>query len=227
MKPTGRKFAVVFLVAAMLFGVVVLSGYWNSRSPDEISTSDPVASADGSGTHDDLSIEEEIDEALASLSVEDRFRLFNDNAWSSPAAATVNDNIAVRSQPALRTARTAEELRKQWESAYRRAQQAKYTTVHACEGCGMTNGRLSPDGHLETHHVISVLRIFNERLNPALIGDPDNLIVLCRGGRYDCHITIGHDPDGPSGPESPNTHQSNPRVRQDAAARLRKLSRRH
>ncbi len=76
-----------------------------------------------------------------------------------------------------------------------------YITKHPeCEACcGAEN--------LNVHHVVP----FHD--DPSLELDESNLITLCR----DCHFRLGHDPDGPSGPEKPNWKKSNPNVRRDAA----------
>lgn len=121
-------------------------------------------------------------------------------------------------------ARTPEELRAQFATDYDHGRKEKLSEVNYCEACGKTElqlKKLDPAAHLETHHVDSVKRIFKERLPTSLIGDPKNMIVLCRtkGGGH--HFLIGHDPDGP-GPATPNFQESNPNVRRDAAAALRK-----
>ena len=66
-------------------------------------------------------------------------------------------------------------------------------------------------------------RIWQEKLDPELIGDVGNLIVLCRGKGGGCHFRVGHDPDGP-GPRQPNFAESNPNVRRDAAKLLAKTT---
>ena len=75
----------------------------------------------------------------------------------------------------------------------------KYVAEHpVCEACGT-------DQNLNVHHI----KPFHE--HPELELDFGNLITLCR----EHHFTIGHDPDGPNGPERPNWKSSNPDVRQD------------
>ena len=119
----------------------------------------------------------------------------------------------------------AEELRGRYAYAYSRARAEKLMEKPRCEGCGKTEKQLAiSGGHLETHHVISVLRIFTEDLDPEMVAHPSNLIVLCRNGKYNCHFTIGHDPDGPDKPLPPNWKESNKSVRRDAAKRLLTLA---
>lgn len=93
-----------------------------------------------------------------------------------------------------------QDLRAEYAAAYHRARVAKLKEIDHCEACGTTAA-------LECHHVISVDRIFHEGLDPKLIGDESNLIVLCRTNGAGCHKAYGH-PDG--------WGKSNPRVRQDA-----------
>lgn len=95
-----------------------------------------------------------------------------------------------------------QDLRAEYAAAYHRARVEKLKQVDHCEACGIKSS-------LETHHVISVDRIFHERLNPELVGDVNNLIVLHRGTDGGCHRKYGH-PDG--------WDKSNPNVRKDAAA---------
>lgn len=83
----------------------------------------------------------------------------------------------------------------------------KWTTVRnrfvedhpVCEACG-------GDDDLNVHHIMP----FHE--SPELELEASNLITLCR----DHHFDIGHDPDGPEGPRTPNWKLSNPHVRSDA-----------
>lgn len=98
----------------------------------------------------------------------------------------------------------AQDLRAKYHAAYERARKIKLAKIGYCEACGKKS-------HLECHHVISVERIFNEGLDPELIGDPANLIVLDR----EHHFEIGH---------LRNFSTSNPHVRRDAAAMLRKTT---
>lgn len=115
-----------------------------------------------------------------------------------------------------------EDLRAKYATAYNKARTWKLTRIHACEACGKTASQLKAiGGHLETHHVISVEEIWTRHLDAGLIGDPDNLIVLCRMTGGGCHFLVGHDPDGP-GPAKPNFKKSNPNVRRDAARQLAK-----
>jgi len=117
----------------------------------------------------------------------------------------------------------AQDLRYEYASEYDKARKEKLKTHTTCEACGLTKEQLAKKGaHLETHHVISVQRIYSEGLDTGLISDPDNLIVLCRGGTCDeDHFHLGHDPDGPKGPKPPSWAVSNPDVRKDARDKLR------
>jgi len=120
------------------------------------------------------------------------------------------------------TATTAEELRAEFISQYNKTRAVKLSKVHRCEACGRTVSQLQKiGGHLETHHVISVERIWLEGLDRGLISDENNLIVLCRCKGGGCHFLVGHDPDGP-GPAHPDFKKSNPNVRRDAAKALAK-----
>ena len=94
--------------------------------------------------------------------------------------------------------------RDEWMSKFRTARKHKLETHPLCEACGDT---AEEAGHLEAHHVISVKRIVEEKLNPELQWDVGNLIVLCRDDHHEC----GH-PDGWA--------KSNPNVRTEAAGRL-------
>lgn len=116
----------------------------------------------------------------------------------------------------------AQDLRHEYASKYNASRRAKLKSQPSCEACGLDKEQLArKEAHLETHHVISVQRIYDENLNESLIWDPDNLIVLCRGGTCDeDHFRLGHDPDGPKGPKTPAWAVSNPNVRQDAASKL-------
>ena len=98
-----------------------------------------------------------------------------------------------------------QDLRAEYAAAYHRARVEKLRQVDHCEACGIKSS-------LETHHVISVKRIFSEGLDPKLVGDVGNLIVLHRGTDGGCHRRYGH-PNG--------WGESNPNVRRDAAAALR------
>lgn len=118
-----------------------------------------------------------------------------------------------------------QDLRAEYASAYRRVRAKKLDVVSHCEGCGISAEELAQDGgELQTHHVTSVEEIFHKHLDPELISDPDNLIVLCRNGGCECHFHLGHDPDGPSGPASPSWSKSNPNVRRDCANHLKAVS---
>ncbi|NCX55686.1 MAG: hypothetical protein EBW87_00595 [Burkholderiaceae bacterium] len=116
----------------------------------------------------------------------------------------------------------AQDLRHEWNGDYEKARREKLQIVNSCEGCGKTKEQLAKIGaHLETHHVISVSRIFSESRDPSLVADVNNLIVLCRGGfSKECHFNLGHDLDGP-GPQKPSWSVSNPHVREDAAKMLK------
>ena len=94
--------------------------------------------------------------------------------------------------------------RDEWMGKFRTARKHKLETHPLCEACGDS---AEEAGHLEAHHVISVKRIVEEKLNPELQWDINNLIVLCRTHHHDC----GH-PDGWA--------RSNPNVRRDAAKRF-------
>lgn len=119
----------------------------------------------------------------------------------------------------------AQDLRAKYAAAYDHARKLKLSKVDHCEACGKTAAELKRTGQwLETHHVVSVQRIFQEGLDPALIGDPENLIVLHRDVHGGCHLCYGHDEDGPSGPKRPSWSTSNPNVRMDAAKFLRKAN---
>ena len=91
--------------------------------------------------------------------------------------------------------------RDEWMGKFRTARKHKLETNPLCEACGDTADEA---GHLEAHHVISVKRIEEEKLDPSLKLDVNNFIILCRTHHHDC----GH-PDGWS--------KSNPNVRRDAA----------
>jgi thiol-disulfide isomerase/thioredoxin len=83
----------------------------------------------------------------------------------------------------------------------------KFLREHpACEACGRRD-------ELNVHHVVP----FHVDRSKEL--DPDNLITLCR----EHHWSIGHDPDGPDGPERAGWNKCNPRVREDAE-RFRRVS---
>ena len=113
-----------------------------------------------------------------------------------------------------------QDLRAEYASAYHRAHLEAIREVGRCEGCGITSEELKQHGgELNTHHEISVERIFQEKLNPGLIGDRKNLIVLCRNGGDECHFLIGHDDDGPAG-RGPSWARSNRHVRRDASEHL-------
>jgi len=113
----------------------------------------------------------------------------------------------------------AQDLRHEFAAKYEAARKLKLQHQASCEACGKSPAQLATiGGHLETHHVISVERIYNENLDDGLISDPANLIVLCRGGKSsECHFNIGHDPDGPWKPLTPSWRVSNTNVRRDAA----------
>jgi len=116
----------------------------------------------------------------------------------------------------------AQDLRHQFAGKYNATRREKLACQTSCEACGLSVEALARRGaHLETHHCISVERIYAENLDESLIWDADNLIVLCRGGTSaECHFNIGHDPDGPSGPKKPSWTVSNKDVRKDAKRAL-------
>lgn len=153
---------------------------------------------DGAGEHP--SFEDEIDAAIASMPV-------------PPEELNPTNDRGVFGSP-------VQDLRKEYASKYNTARKHKLAEIDHCEACGITAKQLAKRGeHLETHHVISVDRIFHEKLDHKLIYDPANLIVLDRPH----HFTIGHDPDGPEGPQHPSWKVSNPHVRRDAEENLKNL----
>lgn len=77
-----------------------------------------------------------------------------------------------------------------------------------CEVCGS-------DESLNVHHI----HPFHE--HPELELEWGNLVTLCR----DHHFHVGHDPDGPWGPQKADWKASNPNVIQDAARMRRELLR--
>lgn len=85
-------------------------------------------------------------------------------------------------------------------SKWRSVRNAFVAAHPVCEACGS-------DEDLNVHHV----QPFHS--HPELELDWDNLTTLCR----EHHYMIGHDPDGPWGPEKPSWKKSNPNVRRDAA----------
>ncbi len=123
--------------------------------------------------------------------------------------------VALRSRiPDRPLEQLAEEARSQWgletpqsdktlaprSSKWKTVRDAFVEKHPACEACGATEG-------INVHHVLP----FHDR--PDLELDSGNLISLCR----EHHWIIGHDPDGPWGPQRPNWSLSNPNVREDAA----------
>jgi len=116
-----------------------------------------------------------------------------------------------------------QDLRGEYAAAYHRAHLEAIQEVGRCEGCGITAEELKKQGgELNTHHAISVERIFNEGLDPALVGDRKNLVVVCRNGGDECHFLIGHDDDGPGG-RGPSWSRSNKHVRRDLAAHFERV----
>lgn len=81
-----------------------------------------------------------------------------------------------------------------------------------CAACGAK----ATEADLEVHHI----RPYH--LDPSLELDPNNLITLCRSGR-NCHLYVGHDPDGP-GEVSPNWKSENKNVQRDAAWLLARMN---
>lgn len=69
-----------------------------------------------------------------------------------------------------------------------------------CAACGSVYA-------LNVHHIKPVW------LYPKLELEPTNLITLCE----EHHYTVGHDADGPFGPQKPNWKSWNPNVRLHAA----------
>jgi len=75
--------------------------------------------------------------------------------------------------------------------ATRRAIKKKRGKSFCCEGCGLK------DVQLDTHHVISIERIFTEGFPHELIYAESNLVVACRhngpsGHEAGCHFHICH-----------------------------------
>lgn len=68
-----------------------------------------------------------------------------------------------------------------------------------CAACGTKED-------LNVHHVVS----FKD--DPSRELDKTNLVTLCRAH----HLILGHDKDGPDGPNNPNWSTSNKNVREDA-----------
>jgi hypothetical protein len=77
-----------------------------------------------------------------------------------------------------------------------------------CAACG--SDREMNVHHIEPYHTA-----------PELELDRTNLIPLCRT----CHFFLGHDPDGPDGPQKPDWKKANPNVKRDAANNLRRVRR--
>lgn len=85
----------------------------------------------------------------------------------------------------------------------------EYMKAHpTCEACG---GKIE----LNVHHIVPFHTPDGKRLEL----ESSNLITLCR--RH--HFEIGHDPDGPDGPELPNWSAENPNARADAALMLQTI----
>lgn len=91
----------------------------------------------------------------------------------------------------------------QWPAV--RAQFVKHNPK--CAACGSV-------AELNVHHVLPF------HTHPELELETDNLITLCRTH----HWFVGHDPDGPRGPQKPDWKKSNPSVRRDAACMLLELT---
>lgn len=72
-----------------------------------------------------------------------------------------------------------------------------------CAACGSAR-------ELNVHHVKPYWS------HPQLELEHANLITLCR----EHHWKLGHDPDGPNGPQKPDWKKSNANVRRDAARML-------
>lgn len=94
--------------------------------------------------------------------------------------------------------------RTEWAYEFSKVRKELLSKKPLCEACGASPEEVGP---LNAHHVISVKRIEEEGLDPALKTDINNLIVLCRGGQ-DCHLKYGH---------GGNFSTSNPHVRRDSA----------
>ena len=80
-----------------------------------------------------------------------------------------------------------------------------------CAACGTTDNP-------HVHHIKS----FHE--HPELELDPTNLIILCGPKAENCHLRIGHDPDGPGGPQHADWKKNNPNVVKDAMRRQKRVS---
>lgn len=135
--------------------------------------------------------------------------------YGSHNPPTLGDELVNALQYDMRVSTGATDLRAQYQSKFdtTRAHIKKERLADGnwvCEGCGRTEAKV---GLFNMHHVISVLRIFSEGLDETLVYDKSNMVIVCR----DCHFRVCHDPDGPSGPLSPNWQQSNPNCRRDLA----------
>ena len=85
---------------------------------------------------------------------------------------------------------------------------ARFIAKHGaeCAACGSKSD-------LNLHHVIA----FHD--DPSKELDEDNCLVLCR----DCNWRVGHDSDGPTGPNPPRWTDTNQNVRADAAKMRAKI----
>ena len=142
-----------------------------------------------------------------------------------PDHPSIEAEIAAETRmPAGVVGSPVQDLRAEYASDYRRGQKIKHAECDHCEGCGITEAEAKEQGgQLNDHHKKSVKRIFQEGLPTSLIGDPKNLIRLCRNCGDECHFRIGHDPDGPDGPLKPTWSESNPNVERDAKRNLMKV----
>lgn len=84
-------------------------------------------------------------------------------------------------------------------SAWPRTRAEHLKKCPACEACGKTEG-------LHVHHIIPF------SVDPKLELSEENLWTLCK----DCHFKIGHDPDGPFGPDTPDWRKHNLNVKRDS-----------
>lgn len=127
----------------------------------------------------------------------------------------IEDEIeqAMQAAPFTTYGSPVQDLRKEYASAYRTAHHKALKRSPRCEACGITAEELADGDHLDTHHKISVKRIFEEGLDHSLISDPDNLIVLCRQRGKGCHWIFGH--------YGKSWADSNPNVVRDAAKNLK------
>lgn len=113
--------------------------------------------------------------------------------------------------------------REEWIAEFNKTKRSMIRNGYPlCQGCGRSPEDCGKITH-DMHHVISVKRIVEEKLNPSLKWDSRNMIILCRpnvASRLDdndkgCHFTFGH--------LGQSWDVSNPNVREDAAKNFKKL----